>query len=322
MKTGLRLLITGIFLFFLTSCVNVVHLNTVRPGIPGPAKDEFKRVVILPFADHTPYLTPTGYYRRNIILMEAMKEDFEDTGLMAAPEEGVITYLFQRGIIKEIYAEEISAGTAYLQSELEGGIWSDSMQKEIEKEVFNNMSNYLRSRKKDDEHHCMALDNSVVKELGKAFRADYVIRGRVMEFTFRQEETFFPSKTGILNFFFPLGQKMAFGTAKSATYEMFDGITPGSLMKMDLADTDRPLKIGGAGSKPMVRLSMVIQDAVTGEIIWSDTADVRGYAYESFTNKARKKYEVPLARAIRKASKRLVISFMKYMTPPEQTNYE
>ena len=322
MKTGLRLLITGVFLFFLTACVNVVHLNTVRPGIPGPARGEFKRVVILPFADHTPYLTPNGYYRRNILLMEAMKEDFQDAGLMATLEEGVITYLFQRGIIRETYAEEISAGTAHLQSELDGGTWSDSMQKEIEKEVYNNMSNYLRSRKKDDDSHCIALDSSVVKELGKAFRADYVIRGRIMEFSFRQEETFFPSKTGILTFFFPLGQKMAFGTATSTTYEMFDGITPNSLMDMDLADVDRPLKIGGARSNPMVRLSMVIQDAVTGEIIWSDTADVRGYAYGTFTNHAKKQYNVPLARAIRKASKRLVGNFIKYMTPPEKTNYE
>jgi len=297
----------GILILILSSCGDLFYrVETGRPAVPRRKATPYKRVVILPFADYTPHTLTYGYWRRDMLVKEGMKEGLTGTKLLPAHEEDVVPYLIQRGIIRETGAiQGVTPQTAQLQSELDGR-WTPQMGR-YETAVYQNMANNPALRKKDGEiQPCVPLDEEMIKEIGAAFGADYVIRGRIMEISFRQKKTYYPSQSGVLPFFFRLGQRMTFGEAEADAYERFDLMAPGGLMGMDIRDMDRPFKMGEIKVAPMVRLGMLIQDTGTGDIIWSVTADVTDISWVTFTNHAWYDWETVLADAIRNASKKLV----------------
>lgn len=331
MKLELKLFATGFLMLLLTvSCGKVVQ-ETVSPVVSRPASAQFKKAVILPFADYTPAFSPYCYWRRNVLVTEALQDELYKAGFISAAQEDVSKYLMDRGIINQ--PKGLTVETIALQGQLKEG-WSDEMKKEIEAVIYQNMANEVAGKKGLQNQKGIAMDSKMVKELGSNFHADYVVRGRIIEFRSGQEDTFDPFRIGFLPFIFKTGQRAIFGVAESDTYETIDKVAIGAALGGIIGHTDSIITPadtseyrnwnsliwgavgagagyladkGGRVPKATVQLRIMVQDAKTGEIVWLNRAEI---STTPFTTYADPDQEALFSSAIGLAVKRLIDSFV------------
>ena len=324
MKIKFKFCLIGLFvLFFSSSCGQTVK-QTIRPVSPAPASGEFKKAVILPFADYAPAFSSYGYWRRNILVIEALKDEFYRAGFISPAEEDVVKYLVDRGIIRSPYA--VSSETAVLQQQLEQ-TGSETMKKQLQDIIHQNMAVSETRATGLAKHRSISLNSNTLKELAGRFGADYVVRGRIIEFRSGTEDSFNPVKTGILPFVFKSGQRTIFGIAESDTYECIDklaiGGALGAAIGLAASSTNKSLNAtvwgfvgagaaflsdkGGKVPKATVQLRMLVQDAGTGEIIWLNRAEVNAVPISTYAEHDR---EILFSTAIRHAAKSLVDNFV------------
>jgi hypothetical protein len=216
--------------------------ETITPVVPVSNYGKHKKVVILPFADYSPGSSPQDYWRRNVLVSEAIQDEFNRHGFVPAVQEDVISYLLERGIIKETgIMQNISPETITLNNELDKE-WSAQMQGELARAIYQNISRAEEGNNKYwSTERLISLDHQTLRSLGYAFTADYVVRGRIVDFSLGEDDSFNPVQTGILPFFFKFGQRTVFGVAQSDNYEMIDKMAIGALMGAGLAPSDFPI---------------------------------------------------------------------------------
>ncbi len=254
------------------------------------------RVVIMPFADYTPDSSPELYQRRNLLVTEALEDEFARYGLIAVLEEDVVDYLLNEQIIEA--PEILFANTPnnnYMRSEVESGNWSTAMTQELNYAITQNedlekRANPFAAGTQGSFLH-IALNSQEVVKIGDFFAADYIVRGRLIEFEKGvAKDNFNPFQVGILPFFFNSSQRMLFGLAKSDNYELMD-----------------KMAIGGKVPRAVVQIRIMVQDARTGHLVWSNRSEVEVIP-ECFY--ADQDYRKMIAKAIRRASGSLVRSFI------------
>jgi len=321
MRTGLKLFGIGVFIFFLISCRQMSYFETARPTLPGPDNRMPKKVVIMPFADYSPYSSLYGYLQRNVFLMESLNENLFNEGLIPALNEDVVKYLFMRGIIRDRSSEGISSETISMLNYMEGG-WSNDLKRAIGDEVRNNMLISGKRLKNAGITDSVALDGGMVRRLGKTFGASYIIRGRIVEFGSGKKDAFHPSKTGALSFFFKLGHKAMFGVARSDTYEEFEGFTLSNPMDMAYAENSgtsaKGDRILSSFVDPVVRLLMIVQDASSGMVIFSDIIDVSSVSI--FGDSKEQDRDEVVAQSIHKGVKKLISGFIELTQPKDDSS--
>ncbi|MCP4681242.1 MAG: hypothetical protein GY864_02790 [Desulfobacterales bacterium] len=334
MKRQTKQYVPGILVMILFLCISCGQSlrETVSPVVPSPVDGRFKRAVIVPFADYTPASSPYDdwRWRRNLLVLEALQDEFFRVGLIPAVEEDVVKYLLDKGIIQE--SGKVSGETALLQEEIKEG-WSDEMKKEFQDVIIQNMASqtkdgYRAARKP------LALDNQTLMDLGSRFNADYIVRGRILEFSVDREDTFDPFKIGLLPFVFNSGQRLIFGIAESDTYETIDKTVLGAALGGALGSgADTPFDEldssyrrwntmvwgpvgaglayladkGGKVPRATVQLRVMVQDAGTGEIIWLNRAQA---AISPVTSFAEHNERLIFQNAVREAVISLVDNFV------------
>ncbi len=238
MKTRQTFYLMGIFLLlFCVSCSQIVK-ETVSPVTPRPATGEFNRVVLLPFADYTPSPSPFSYWRRNTLVLESLQDELYRIGLIPATQEDVVKYLFERGIIQDPY--ESTSARDILVEELQRDEYSEEMKSELAVIAYENLAAQEKRGTYGENQDLIALDNARIREVGAAFGADYVVRGRIVEFRAGEEDTFNPVKTGILPFVFKGGARTVFGVARAEKYELMQQMAIGAFLGGVLGPDDTP----------------------------------------------------------------------------------
>ncbi len=229
------------FLFFLPACGQVVK-ETVTPISPEFVNSAGIKVVILPFADYTPDTKIEEYLHRNILVSESLEDQFNRHGIMPAIGEDVVAYLIDRGIIRlpETPVED-SEMTKLLASEM-NNTWSDAMKSEIMDVVYQNRARDHRESGEtpSGKSFHMALTTKKVVEIGRTFDADYIVRGRLVEYEEgNAKDSFNPFQIGILPFFFNTSSRTVFGVAKSDEYELYDKMAIGALGGLALGSSNK-----------------------------------------------------------------------------------
>jgi hypothetical protein len=201
--------------------------------------------------------------------------------------------------------------TASLQRELQED-WSDQMKEEMAKTISENIARSGTLNKQQDNRRLVAINSQMIKDLGDTLGADYVVRGRIVEFRWGHEDTFNFVKIGFLPCILKTSRRMVFGLADSESYEAIDKASIGGTIRRALAETDYPFKyetdpdsfldnnsteevysrlsdlVWGAGRfasgalgdkqgnvpEATVQLRMLIQDGRTGEVVWLNRAEV------------------------------------------------
>ncbi len=77
------------------------------------------------------------------------------------------------------------------------------MKMEIARVLAKNkeMQRYQKGSGLNAQYRSIALDHTAIRDIGTAFNADYVVRGRIMVFKNGREDSFNPFQTGVLPFF-------------------------------------------------------------------------------------------------------------------------
>ncbi|MBN2704910.1 MAG: hypothetical protein JXR89_00550 [Deltaproteobacteria bacterium] len=342
----------------LSGACGQVTKETVSPVPTEKIQSAGKNMVVLPFADYTPDSSPELYWRRNLLVNEALTDELSRYGFRTAVDEDVVSYLIQERIIEapELFFAD-TPNNNYMRDAVASGEWSAEMMQELNFAITRNEQ--LEKEAAKTTSHAegssahISLNSREVAKIGNYFNADYIVRGRLIEFEKgAAKDDFNPFHVGMLPFFFNSSQRLFFGLAKSENYELMDKMAIGGILgtalgsanenfpideKRDTVTSGHPLfgatttsikdyhalntalwGVAGVGAaylahnggkvpRAVVQIRIMVQDARSGRLLWSNRSEVEVIP-ESFF--AEQEYRKLVAKAIRRATASLVRSFV------------
>jgi len=317
-----RFLLYGFLALFVSGCGSG-HSVTETLHIPdtptaGNVCTTNKTVVLLPFADYSSADDVISVYERSRSVSESLTDKFVGKGFKMPIEEDVTQYLVDSNIIKLPPQET----TSKLKQELDGE-WSDTMKGELEKWIeadrVQNAAKTGGAGNPANSPGVHGLNKMTISKLGRRFNADYIVRGRIIEYNLQKEHTWSLFKKGVLPFVMGGTTQLAFGFAETEEYDNLNNIalwglagailgynvdTPfnpesststisgSDIITTSSGDSDAELwnavtwGLVGAGTahlvnhsgetpEAIVHLRIWVQDSATGEVVWTNRAEVK-----------------------------------------------
>ncbi len=333
------ILLTGL----LAGCGQTTVETVMTPDAYSDNSGKGRTAVILPFADYSEGDKISSAFRRHLLVTESLTNSLVSRGFNAPVPEDVLHYLTEQKVINIASYGPNNAGSISLAGEIEDPDWS-----EIMKEKLNSYMT-LQQAQQDGGRNPVAdspgthgLSDQEVVKIGRKFGADYIVRGRILEFRTRQEHTWDPRKRGLLPFVIGSTSRMAFGFADSAKYDNLGNTVAGgawgaaignnSDWPWDADDSEGFFGIsGGKGAntiawsvlggaagdmanhggridQAVVRLRIWVQNAYDAQVVWTNQVEVR-VAPESVL--ADSQYDDLFDQAIKKASSALMVDFVQ-----------
>jgi len=348
-----------IVMMLLSAACGQVTKETLSPVPVHRIADSGKRIVILPFADYTPDSSPELYWRRNLLVTESLEDEFARFGLATSLEEDVVEYLMDEHIIEppEVFFVD-TPNNNYMRTETESGDWSSDMMDELKYAISRNEEIEKKEKQQPDNAvggsalH-ISLTTPEVTKIGDYFDADYIIRGRLIEFERGvAKDDFNPFHVGFLPFFFNSSQRVLFGLAKSENYELMDKMAIGGILGTAIGHSNKNFPFdestktetsghplfgttvtdvtdyhalntalwgvagasaaylahnGGKVPRAVVQIRIMVQDAHTGRLVWSNRSEVEVIPESIY---ADQEYRKLVGVAIHRATGSLVENFI------------
>ncbi len=294
--------------------------------VPNGAQGGGMTAVILPFADYSGGDRIASAFRRHLMVTESLTDNLRRNGFNAPVQEDVFQHLVEQKIISLASYGEGSGGSASLASELEDPDWSEIMKGKIKDYMRMQQEQQLGGGRNPaaDSPGTHGLSDQEVVKIGRKFGADYIIRGRILEFRTRQEHTWDPRRRGLIPFVVGTASQAAFGFAEAEQYDNIDDVVAGGLWGAALGSgggRDKTLlwsavggaagamaKHGGKVDQAVVRLRIWVQNAYDAQVVWSNQVEVR-VAPESVL--ADGQHDDLFDQAIRKAANALMTDFVQ-----------
>jgi len=327
---GRRFWVWGLVFFVISSC-SYRSQQTLAPVKPEPVDGKWRRVAILPPSDYA-----TGG-EGSLLVYEALEDAFFSKGFMPAAKEDVWALLVRKGIIKALGPKGLSPTSMVMLGELQGP-WSPQMKKHLAEALATNMA-------KREPEETAALGPEVVSEIARELGVRLVVRARILELGTGLYECYNPLVTGIVPFVFNVGQNLIWGKASPEGYEFLgsEGIQEALAWATELAqkaaigaaagwavvDGTSPMEwerdvgalvgggiglgshLSGKAHEVRVRLRLLVQDAQSGDVLWTNSAEVRVVPETVFSPKD---LETMKELAIREAANQLVENFVAFFT--------
>lgn len=320
-----------VFALVVTGCGQKVdeRINLRYESIDAPGMG--RSVVILPFADYTSSNDLASAYRRNLLLNESLVDNMAAQGFAMPVSEDVFRYLVDQGIVKMAGYEENA--NVSLKNELNND-WSGVMKDRIRHYLRQQQISQSTVEGTPGTH---ALSANEVAKLGRQFGADYIVRGRLLEYRTRQDATWDPSRRGILPVFFGGTSQALFGFTGTDSYDTVNQMVAGGILGLGIGDVSNwPMDdttfvagsnleeqqagwgiIGGSLAKrsaksgkidqAVVRVRMWVQEASSGQVVWTNSTMVRVSPKTVFSDS---QYDDLFSTAIDKGVTSLVDSFV------------
>jgi hypothetical protein len=334
----LKYLIIGILALIMAGCGQTVVESLKVPEGAGPnAPGSGKSVVILPFADYTYADTLASAHRRSLQISESLTDRFVANGFGMPIQEDVFRYMIDQNLISLVAYEESNSNS--LNYELTGE-WSDTMKGKIRDYIVEQQA--ARDNRVAASPGTHGLTEKTIKKIGRRFNADYIIRGRILEYKTRQDPTWEPWKKGVIPFVLEGTSKIAYGFADSDKYDrwgqMTAGATWGALIGYQSTwpfDPDGGSTLFGASSatsnaifwgltgaalgdmaynggrvdQAVVQLRIWVQEAATGNLVWTNRIRVQVSPESIF---ADNQYDALFNSAIEQGVTSLINNFVTY----------
>jgi hypothetical protein len=260
MKYG-RLLVVILLALFLGGCGSTVHQSVKIQPSDKLAIGSDRTVVILPFADYSDADNLESSYRRNLFVSENVTDQFVRLGFHSPVQEDVFRYLAEHDIVHVVSPGHSKVET--IESELEKD-WSPAMKKTLQyyADYAKNINNQLSE---SDYFKSNGLTGQEIVKLGRHFSADYIVRGRIIQYKDRRDPSWSPAKRGVVPFFLGASKQILVG-------EMF----PENYDNLNSMENDQPeLGYFSAAPQAAVQIRIWVQDAYTGNVIWTNRANVQ-----------------------------------------------
>ncbi|WP_419175271.1 hypothetical protein [Desulfosediminicola sp.] len=332
----LRTLILGLLALTLTGCGQSVIETLHVPENPGPNAPGYgKTVVILPFADYSKGDNLESAHRRNMMVSETLADRLSANGFALPIEEDVFQYLVAQNVIS-LMSYENTRSTS-ISNELKND-WSDEM-----KEILRHYeTQQITQRGNDavDSPGTHGLTKQTVAKIGRQFDADYIVRGRILEYKTRQDTEWVPWKKGIIPFVNNSANRLAFGFASSDEYDETNNMLTGGILGgiighnvgspwgegdeilgISGGDTANAILWGGVGmfagkqsyqnrvDQAAVQLRIWVQEAATGNVVYTNRVRVLVSPESVY---ADNQYDTLFNKAIEKGVTTLVDNFVIY----------
>ena len=320
-KYLLYLLTAVLFMGCGQTVVETLHVPDA-PGQNAPGKG--MTMVILPFADYTYADSIAGAYRRSLSISEALTDRIVSNGFSTVIQEDVFGYLVDEEIISILPYDENSTSSL-----------SDELNNEWSQEMKEHLQGYIQQQKMNSGHTVSespgthALDQTALAKLGRKFNADYILRGRILEFKTREETSWNIMKKGLLPFSFGLSSQTLNGFARSDTYDSYghmllpgtigaiagyngstsglDGVGNSILWGLAGAGIGEMAKNGGQVDQAVVQLRVWVQEAATGNLVWTNRVEVKVSPESIYSDR---QYDMLFDTAIHKGVNTLIDNFV------------
>lgn len=289
-----RYLLIGLLALFLGGCGTIARESLKVQPVTKSKIGVDKTVVILPFADYTFSDNLESAYRRDLFICENLTDQFVKNSFNLPNQEDVNLYLIDHNIINVGSFNTNKAPT--LEQELSKD-WSDRMKATLQYYI-DQAQNSSRNNSVNGSPGTHGLTQQEIIKIGRHFSADYIVRGRIIQYKDRLDPNWAPWNKGIVPFVVGVGGRTLFGNANTDKYD--EGGSSRS------SDTSRVLS--GDVPQAAVQLRVWIQDAYTGNVIWTNRIDVKA-SPESFL--ADNKYDVLFEEATQNAIIALIDDFTK-----------
>lgn len=300
-----RYLLIGLLALLLGGCGTTVKESLkVQPAAKSD-KGADKTIVILPFADYSYADNLDTAYQRNLYITENLTDNLVSNSFHLPVQEDVFLYLVNQNIINVVAYEKKKTGM--LEDEMDDE-WSDAMKAQIQRyiDLTKSRNNNMPVLESPGTH---GLTQQEVVKIGRHFSADYIVRGRIIQYKERQDPSWAPWKKGVIGFITGVTNKIAFGQASADKYDnwgnMAAGATYGALigdgvhwpwtgeadqtiLGISGSSTANALFWGAVGGglghmshktgkipQAVVQLRVWVQDAYNGDVIWTNRVDVK-----------------------------------------------
>jgi len=332
----LKSLLIGVVALSLAGCgQTVVETLKITDGPSSNAPGMGKSIVILPFADYSQGNIESAS-RRNMVITEALSDGLTNYGFGLPIQEDVFDYLVSERVIN--IADYSPANTSSLDVELQND-WSAAMKSEISR--YKEQVETEKRSKLANSPGAHSLTPQTVAKIGRHFNADYIMRGRILEYKTRQEATWAPWKKGLLPFVNGGTNRILHGFASSEEYDAENESITGMLIFGTLAynNADWPWdsnedvlgrdgqtantilwasvgnevgkisKRSGAIPQATVQMRIWVQEASTGNVVWTNRVRV---LVSPETVMADNQYDTLFNLAIDKGVNSLLDHFVTY----------
>ncbi len=300
-----RYLLIGLLALLLAGCGTTVKESLkVQPAAISDVGGD-KTVVILPFADYSYADKLQTAYNRNLYISENLTDQFVQNSFHLPIQEDVFMYLVNNDIINVVAYERKKTGI--LEDEMKDE-WSAEMKQELQRYVnLTKDRNVNPSVLESPGTH--GLTQQEIVKIGRHFSADYIVRGRILQYKERQDPSWAPWKKGIIGFVTGVTNKVAFGQAESDKYDNwgnmaagatygalagnranwpFDGDGGSTIFGTADATMSNTIFWGAVGAglghmanktgkipQAVVQLRIWVQDAYNGDVVWTNRIDVK-----------------------------------------------
>ncbi len=260
-KTAICMLLALI----LTGCGQVVSERLTTPTTADASSCVTKKTaVVLPLVDYSSSDVDEAAFTRSVAVMEALTDQLSGKGFSIPPYEDTISYLVENNILSIVSFGNQNVGGSYgssIQNELNTGEWSDVMKNELKKQL------QIQQKKAKP---LQGLDKVNIAKIGRDFKANYIVRGRILKYDFREDENSWnPLRRGLIPIIFPDStNRFLFGIANPEFYDALDGFATRAI-------------VGNA----VVHIRVWVQESSTGKVLWTNKAEVKVSPQTSFAGR-------------------------------------
>jgi hypothetical protein len=277
-----------------------------------PAPVEAAKVLILPFSDYTPYtygFSQPAYLKRNALVLEVLQDSFHQFGFLPAMMDDVIGYLFDNNVIVPMSRAQTPDVAISMATQSVLLTYPSASHKEAKKALkeaaYHNVS---KSMSRNIEEHIqnknVPLNHINLQSMSSFFDADYIVRGRLVQYGMADKDSPNPLQTGILPFAFRVGPRILVGYSRMPYYEALGNYTMADFLGR-IGSRGLPLITPGLGLSPpsgnafnsylwsgfdssidlmvyeedkahksYVQIGMLVQSGRTGDILWFNSIAV------------------------------------------------
>lgn len=322
-----RYLLIGFIALLLAGCGQTVKESL--KAVPADQRSllgQNKTIVVLPFADYSQALNLESAYRRQLFITENLVDQLVGHSFRLPIQEDVFRYLVEQNVINVRAYEDHSSPT--VKNELNNAEWSSRMKEELSKYISQNGNTDVPVLENPGTH---GLTSNEIVKIGKHFQADYILRGRIVQYKERQDPTWEPWKKGVLPFLFGSTSQITFGQAGTEQYDTWNNLAVGATYGHMYGSTKTDETIFGVSDgnailwsglgaaaanfaqnsgripQAVVQLRMWVQDAFSGDVVWTNRVDVKISPESLF---ADYQYDALFEGATEKAVSTLITNFV------------
>ncbi len=286
------------------------------------------KVAVFPFSDYSQQQSAlrTDLWGGNVKILEEVTDHFIARGIQVAVQEDVNALLVNNNIIQPLAGQKLTVGSAGYETpemrsriigtpeyDLANVVHSDDMKEAIVDVIIEERALELVKQGPAQEpvmqNDSVALTKEMIKKLGNEIGADLIIRGRIIEYGFKEVNTYNPLKRGFLPVLYEPIKDVFLGAPDQDQYEVDLGdpyvSQLGNGLGYWLGEQTRRDVMGAWDTvmhntfgivaelhprkkdvSSIVQIRMYAQDVKTGNIIWSNRVETEfnprtGMAFKS-----------------------------------------